>query len=115
MLLRLFRPAPPPDDELVPLRLADGREIAVRWVRDPRARRLRLLVSERGPRLTLPVRASRRAALAFLDEHRDWLATQLAKQPATLPPFVRGGDATLPLRGIDVPLHWRDGRFARAA
>jgi predicted metal-dependent hydrolase len=114
MLLRLFRTTPPPPEELVPLQLADGREVPVRWVRDPRARRLRLLVSERGARLTLPRSASRRAALAFLDEHRDWLALQLAKQPAPLPPFVRGGDDVLPLRGSDVPLAWRDGRFARA-
>lgn len=114
MLLRLLRSAPTSDEELVPLRLADGRDIDVRWVRDPRARRLRLFVSGRGPRLTLPLSASRRAALAFLDEHRDWLATQLAKRPAPLPPFVRGVDTTLPLRGVDVPLRWRDGRYARA-
>ena len=113
MLLRLFRPAAPPAEEVVPLRLRDGRDVPVRWVRDARARRLRLLVSERGARLTLPLRVSRRAALAFVDEHRDWLAAQLAKQPVPLPPFVRGGDTTLPLRGADVPLAWRDGRFAR--
>src|SRR5918993_5664518 len=115
MLLRFLRPTAPPGEELVPLRLADGRDVDIRWVRDPRARRLRLLVSERGPRLTLPVRASRRAALAFLDEHRDWLAAQLAKQPAPRPPFGRGTDTAVPLRGVDVPLTWRDGRFARAA
>ena len=114
MLSRLLRAAPPPDDEIVPLTLPDGRDVGVRWVRDPRARRLRLLVSERGPRLTLPRTASRRAAQAFLDEHRHWLAAQLARRPAALPPFVRGGDTRLPLRGLDVPLQWRDGRFARA-
>jgi predicted metal-dependent hydrolase len=114
MLLRLLRPTPP-SEEIRPLALADGREVAVRWVRDPRARRLRLLVSDRGPRLTLPRRASERAALAFLAEHRDWLAAQLAKQPPALPPFARGSTGSVPLRGVDVPLAWGDGRYARAA
>ncbi len=113
MFLRLLRPAPPAE-EIVPLRLADGREVPVRWVRDPRARRLRLLVSDRGARLTLPKAASRRAALEFLDLHRDWLAAQLAKQPAAQAPFSRGSDHSLPLRGADVPLVWREGRYARA-
>ena len=114
MRLRLFRPAPPAE-ETVGLRLADGTTVDVRWVRDPRARRLRLLVSDRGPRLTLPPRASTRSALAFLDEHRDWLAAQLAKRPAPRPPFGRGHAGALPLRGLDVPLAWREGRYARAA
>ena len=112
MRLRLFRPAPPAE-ETVGLRLADGTTVDVRWVRDPRARRLRLLVSDRGPRLTLPPRASTRSALAFLDEHRDWLAAQLAKRPPPSPPFGRDDTGALPLRGVDVPLSWRDGRFAR--
>ena len=114
MRLRLFRPAPPAE-ETVGLRLADGTTVDVRWVRDPRARRLRLLVSDRGPRLTLPPRASTRSALAFLEEHRDWLAAQLAKRPAPRPPFGRGHAGALPLRGLDVPLAWREGRYARAA
>ncbi|HRF83987.1 MAG TPA: hypothetical protein PLO34_06145, partial [Pseudoxanthomonas sp.] len=40
------------------LELGDGRRVAVRRVRDPRARRLKLSVDERGARLTLPPRAS---------------------------------------------------------
>jgi predicted metal-dependent hydrolase len=114
MFLRILRPAPPAS-EIRPLVLADGSEVPVRWVRDPRARRLRLIVSEKGARLTLPRAASQKLALAFLDEHRDWLAGQLAKQPAaTIPPFARGSTETLPLRGAELPVHWRDGRYARA-
>ena len=116
MFLRLLRPAAPaaPAEETLPLRLADGREVAVRWVRDPRARRLRLLVSDRGARLTLPRAASRRAALEFLDLHRDGLAAQRAKQPPAMAPFGRGSDDALPLRGAELPLLWREGRYARA-
>jgi predicted metal-dependent hydrolase len=113
MHLRFLRP-PPPTEEFVALQLGDGTTVDVRWVRDPRARRLRLLVSDRGTRLTLPRSASRRAAQAFLDLHRDWLAAQLAKQPAAQAPFGRGSDQRLPLRGVDVPLAWREGRYARA-
>lgn len=114
MFLRLLRPTPPAS-EIRMLVLADGREVPVRWVRDPRARRLRLIVSDKGARLTLPRAASQKLALAFLQEHRDWLARQLANQPATTAaPFVRGSDETLPLRGIELPIEWRDGRYARA-
>ena len=75
MFLRTKRPAPPAT-EIRPLALADGREVPVRWVRDRRARRLRLIVSDKGARLTLPTVASVRMADAFLHEHREWLADQ---------------------------------------
>ncbi len=114
MFLRTKRPAPPAA-EIRPLALADGREVPVRWVRDRRARRLRLIVSDKGARLTLPPAASVRLAEAFLREHRDWLADQLARQqPDNAPLFGRGWDAPLPLRGAQAPLAWREGRFARA-
>lgn len=114
MFLRPPKPAPPVP-EIRPLALADGREVPVRWVRDARARRLRLIVSEKGARLTLPRSASPRLALAFLHEHRDWLADQLLRQEsAAAPPFGREHDTELPLRGATVPLHWRPGRYARA-
>ena len=115
MLLRLLRPAPPAEESR-PLALPDGRVVEVRWVRHPRARRLRLLVGERGARLTLPMRAPVRAAEAFLLEHRDWLAAQLAtrlREP--VPALVRGEARTLPLRGDALPLRWTDGRYARAS
>lgn len=114
MFLRLVRPAPPPV-EIRPLALADGREVPVRWVRDARARRLRLIVSDKGVRLTLPRAASQRLALAFLHEHRDWLAGQLALHQAhEAPPLRRGETAQLPLRAQSLPLLWTEGRYARA-
>ena len=61
------------------LALADGRTIGVHRVRDPRARRIKLSVDERGARLTLPARASRVAGERFAIEHRDWLAAQIAR------------------------------------
>ena len=44
--------------DTVALAMDDGTEVEVVRVRDPRARRLRLSVDERGARLTLPPRAS---------------------------------------------------------
>lgn len=102
--------------ESVPLVLADGREVAVLRVRDPRARRLRLLVSERGVRLTVPRAASDSEAQRFLASHRDWLAGQLARFAAattTAPVLMAGETPRLPLRGEDLPVAWREGRFAR--
>lgn len=114
-MFSLFKPAAKPEPQLRPLRLASGETVEVNWVRDARARRLRLIVNERGVRLTLPHSASLRLAEAFLFEQRDWLATQLLKRPLqeAQPVFARGGDVRLPLRGEQLPLGWRDGRYAR--
>lgn len=94
--------------------LADGTALRVRWVRDARARRLRLIVTDKGVRLTLPLRASERLALAFLHEHRDWLQAQLDKRPdLDAAPFSPDTDRALLLRGVWLPLHWREGRYLR--
>jgi predicted metal-dependent hydrolase len=102
--------------ETILLRLPDGSEIPVQRIRHPQARRIKVSVSERGIRLTLPMRASLRAADAFLHEHRDWIADQLSRWNTSDNPAPFGLDtATLPLRGDTIPLTWSEGRFARAA
>ena len=94
--------------------LSDGRRIDVLRVRDPRAKRLKLSVDERGARLTLPARASLVSGERFLYEHRDWLGEQFATFAHALPEgLVHGASATLPLRGADVPLRWVQGRVHR--
>ena len=71
LLHRLIARAPRRvERDTVELELEDGRRIAVQRVRDPRARRLKLSVDERGARLTLPMRASLVAGERFLHEHR---------------------------------------------
>jgi len=100
------------------LALDDGRSITVQRVRDPRARRLKLSVDERGARLTLPPRASLAAGERFLHEHRQWLEAQLQRQlpEAGAPPSLEAGvTAELPLRGAPLPLHWQSGRYVRIA
>ena len=98
------------------LELDDGRRLTVQRVRDPRARRLKLSVDERGARLTLPLRASLVSGERFLHEHRGWLAEQMDRhlptdgEAAALQP---GASACLPLRGASLPLHWHEGRYIR--
>ncbi|TDK23884.1 M48 family peptidase [Luteimonas aestuarii] len=117
-LLRLLSPRPVPkigglQRDAIPFVLSDGRRIDVLRVRDPRAKRLRLTVGERGARLTLPMRASLVSGERFLHEHRDWLTVQMARTADDVAPLVRGESAALPLRGLRVPLLWAEGRFAR--
>lgn len=97
------------------LALADGRQIDVQRVRDPRAKRIKLSVDERGARLTLPARASLVAGERFVREHQQWLLVQLEKysgadSAATL---AHGITPSLPLRGMQVPLQWLEGRYAK--
>jgi predicted metal-dependent hydrolase len=115
LIRRFLAPRPRAlERDTLPFTLADGRDIEVHRVRNPRARRLKLSVDERGARLTLPPRASLVSGERFLSEHRDWLATQLAHYAgAAPPPLERGLTQALPLRGETLPLRWGPGRFAR--
>ena len=116
LLRRLISPVPPAtvQRDTVRLRLEDV-EIEILRVRDPRARRIKLSVDERGARLTLPPRASLVMGERFLELHREWLGLQLRHYqghglPAALQPGVEG---VLPLRGELLPLRWQEGRYAR--
>ncbi|QIL19519.1 SprT family zinc-dependent metalloprotease [Thermomonas sp. HDW16] len=119
-LFRLLAPAriaPKPatvQRDTVGFVLDDGRRIDILRVRDPRARRIKLSVDERGARLSLPVRASLVSGERFLHEHRAWLTEQFATQA------VHAGDSLqrditdrLPLRGDELPLRWQGGRATR--
>jgi predicted metal-dependent hydrolase len=98
----------------IELALDDGRIVPIARVRDPRARRLKLCVDERGARLTLPLRASAVAGERFLAEHRDWVAAQLEHYATdAVAPLQPGITATLPLRAQPLPLRWSEGRYAR--
>jgi predicted metal-dependent hydrolase len=80
--------------------------IEIRAIRS--ARRLRLRIDERRMvlKLTCPVRVSRKAALAWAAEQRDWIDQQLAGiEPGE--PLVPG--AVIPLEGRDVVLEWANG------
>src|SRR5688572_28710607 len=113
-----FRGAPAPrtqEREAMDVALPDGSIASVLRVRDPRARRIKLLVSENGARLTVPLRASLREADRFLALHLDWLATQLGKRalPVDVPVFAVGDATPLKLRGENLPVTWTPGRLLR--
>ena len=115
MFFRARRPAvaPPAHVAVLQVALPDGRVVDVRRVDNSRVRGLRLTVTERGIRLTVPPRTSDRRALAFAQEHAAWLAGQLAHTFGDVQPLRICESATLPLRGVDARLQWRDGRFLR--
>ena len=77
----------------------------VEVVRNARARRMRLSVdpSSGRVRLTLPVRASLKQALAWAEQHRGWIDSQVARLPEARP-FAPG--AVIPLEGEDAVIDW---------
>ena len=115
-LLTTTRTAPKPavQRDSIGFVLADGRRIDVLRVRDPRARRIKLSVDERGARLSLPLRASLVAGERFLFEHREWLTEQFAAQTqAGIERLQRDATIELPLRGSMLPLRWESARASR--
>jgi predicted metal-dependent hydrolase len=97
----------------ISLTLENGHTVELLRVRDPRARRMKLSVSERGARLTLPLRASDRAGERFVQEHAAWLMAQLAHNDAPVGELQPHVTDRLPLRGVQVPVTWREGRALR--
>ncbi|MDC7971207.1 SprT family zinc-dependent metalloprotease [Xylella fastidiosa] len=98
----------------IPLQ-TQGCKINVLCVRNPRARRIKLSVDERGVRLTLPPCASLDAGTRFLLEQRAWIETQIARYASGTAaiPLRRGETTTLPLRDQQLPLHWHESRYTR--
>lgn len=74
--------------------------------RSARARRMRLVVDPRdgGVKLTLPTRASLRAAYAWAEEKRGWIEATIATLPA---PEPIGPGAIIPYEGHDLRFEWR--------
>ncbi|HJW45742.1 MAG TPA: SprT family zinc-dependent metalloprotease [Lysobacter sp.] len=101
--------------ESITFTLDSGETVDVLRVRDSRARRIKLSVSERGARLTLPLRASEIAGERFVLEHGDWLMAQIAHNGSSASALQPHVTASVPLRGGDLPLHWHDGRALRLA
>jgi len=97
----------------IAITLDNGQVVDVLRVRDPRARRLKLSVDERGARLTLPTRASDCAGQRFVLEHGEWLAAQLISTGSSTSALQQHVTEAIPLRGASLPLQWRDGRVIR--
>lgn len=79
--------------------------IEILWLRSARRLRLRFDEAAGALKLTCPWRTSRRAALAWALDQREWIDAQLARaQPPE--PFVAG--AWIPLDGREVRISWRE-------
>ena len=102
---------------LWPIALAAGEVIDVRCVHDARARRLRLIVTEKGVRLTIPNRCSDRLAKQFLIEHHDWLESQWQKRPHAVikNPLELYQATEILLRGMRLPVQWNEAKFAQVS
>jgi predicted metal-dependent hydrolase len=83
--------------EILPL---PGGPARVEWRRSTRARRVSLRIDPRGGAVvvTLPPRGTRRAGMALLMNHADWVSERLAALPGHIP-FEDG--ALVPLHGIE--------------
>ena len=95
--------------------LPDGESVPLLRVRDRRARRLRLTVSDRGVRLSVPWRLSDRVATAFVQDHAGWIAAQWGRlrDTSTAIEWRFGAVAALPLAGVEHPVDWIEARSAR--
>jgi predicted metal-dependent hydrolase len=79
--------------------------VEIRRLRTARRLRLRFDESAGALKLTCPWGTSRRAALAWALDQREWIDAQLARaEPAK--PFVAG--ASIPIEGREVRIVWRD-------
>jgi predicted metal-dependent hydrolase len=80
--------------------------IEIRRLRSSRRFRLRFDDATGTLKLTCPLRTSRRAALAWALDQRDWIQAQMARaEPAE--PFVRNG--AILLEGCEVRIVWHEG------
>jgi predicted metal-dependent hydrolase len=77
--------------------------IEIRPMRSARRLRLRFDDSSGTLRLTCPARTSRRAALAWALDQRDWIDAQLAR---SLPAEPFAPDAFIPVEGRDTRIVW---------
>jgi predicted metal-dependent hydrolase len=79
--------------------------IEIRPVRSARRLRLRFDEASASLKLTCPWRTSRRAALAWALDQRDWIEAQLARA-APGEPLIPG--ASIPIEGREVPIVWSE-------
>ena len=77
--------------------------IEIRPMRSARRLRLRFDEAQGVLKLTCPWRTSRRVALAWALDQKDWIDAQLSR---ALPPEPLSPGATLPVEGVDVRLAW---------
>lgn len=103
--------------ELWPVVLSTGEAVEIRCVHDARARRLRLIVNEKGVRLTVPKRCSDRLAKQFLADNSEWLESKWLKRPkASGHNALHLHESTdILLRGQRHSVKWLEAKFAQVS
>jgi predicted metal-dependent hydrolase len=107
---RAESPAAEPRSEMVALPSGTAR---VEWRRNVRARRVSLRIDPSGGAIvvTLPPRTSRKAGMALLMGHADWVAARLAALPAALP---LADGVEIPIGGVPYRIHHHADRSRTA-
>ena len=103
-MLRMVRPrqAPAPAVSFFDIAHADrSYRVVVKRVSSSRRFTLRVRAATLDAVLTMPTRASIRAARHFAERHAEWIDERLTRLPQRIP-FVVG--STIPFRGVDVPI-----------
>lgn len=92
-----------------------GDVLPLRWVLEPRARRLRLIVQDDAIRLTVPPGVAESTARHFVASHEAWLVAHWRRRPTPVeqPRWCFGGQSQLHLAGDTLDLQWREARFCR--
>jgi predicted metal-dependent hydrolase len=100
-------PTPQPERGARRVLELDGRDLplAIRRLRTARRMTLRLSPDGSEARITMPPWGRIGEAIAFAEDRRNWLASQLAALPGAQP-IVMGG--TLPYRGEALRIEWCD-------
>ena len=80
--------------------------VEVRPMRNARRFRLRFDQTSGVLKLTCPLRASRRSALAWALDQREWIDAQVAR---ALPPEPLAPGVVVPIEGADTRLAWAEG------
>jgi hypothetical protein len=81
--------------------------IEIRPIRGAKRLRLRFDDTSGTLRLTCPLRTSRRAALAWALDQKDWIEAQLAR---ALPPEPFAPGAVIPIEGVETRIGWSEGQ-----
>jgi predicted metal-dependent hydrolase len=112
--LRQLKPPPQRSEARERTHRVADRELPLRIVENDRAKRLTLRIETggRGLRITVPPGLRQGEVERFLDRHRGWLETKLAKVPDK--PQVRPG-TKLPLRGKPLLIVHEPGKRGTAA
>ena len=108
-MLRLFERAPEPA-HLDVAHCGEVYRIAVKRSAQSRRFTLRIRAASRDALLTMPERASMRAAREFAERHSAWIGARLARLPR---PVAFEPGEVLPLRGVDHAIVHRVGRAGR--